>query len=126
MAKKKKKAKKTAALTPLQKNFCDILNLMRISGKVNQAEALRLAGSKSTGKNLIEAACRTAMLPQCSAYLTWALARAKRAVERTENEIIAQFEKLGFSELTDFVTWDKNGLKLKPSKNVPRDKIAAL
>lgn len=122
---KKKEAKKKT-LTSMQKKFCDILILMDISGKANQSEALRLAGSKSTGKNLIEAASRTAILPQCLAYLSRERARVKRVVEKTEAEIIAQLEKLGFSQITDFATWGKDGLELKPSKEIPKDKIPAL
>lgn len=53
-------------------------------------------------------------------------ARNRGAVEKTEAEIIAQLEKLGFSLITDFASWDKNGFKLKPSKEIPKDKIAAL
>ncbi len=53
-------------------------------------------------------------------------ARNRKAVEKTEAEIIAQLEKLGFSLITDFASWDKNGFKLKPSKEIPKDKIAAL
>lgn len=120
----KKKAKKT--LTPLQKKFCDILILMEISGKVNQAEAYKLAGSQCTGKTARTNASRMLTNANVSAYLSRARARVKRVVEKTEAEIIAQFEKLGFSELTDFVTWNKNGLKLKDSNKIPKDKIPAL
>lgn len=119
------KAKKKT-LTPLQKKFCDILILMEISGKVNQSEALRLAGSKCMGKSAEAAASKMLRNVKVLAYLSRARARVKRVVEKTESEIIAQFEKLGFSELTDFVTWDKNGLNLKPSKAIPKDKIPAL
>lgn len=121
-----KKKKRVQTLTSMQKKFCDIRILMEISGNVNQARALKLAGSKSTGKNLIEAASRTARLPQCLAYLSRARARVKRVIEKTEAEIIGQFEKLGFSELTDFVSWGNGRLKLKPSSQIPKDKLPAL
>ncbi len=55
-----------------------------------------------------------------------ARARCRRVIEKNEAEIIAQFEKLGFSELTDFVSWGLKGLKLKPSNQIPKDKIPAL
>ena len=114
-------------LTSLQKKFCDILILMEISGRVNQSDAYRLAGSKCKGKTLEQEASRTASKPQVLEYLTRARARVNRALEKTESEIIAQFEKLGFSELTDFVSWShKEGLKLKGSRQIPKDKRPAL
>lgn len=113
-------------ITAFQKKYCDILILMEISGKVNQAKAYKLAGSVSKGKNLIEKASRTARLVQCQQYLTRARARVKRLIERTEAEITAQLEKLAFSELTDYVAWDEKGVKLKPSVDIPKDKIPAL
>lgn len=113
-------------LTSLQKKFCDILILMEISGKVNQSEAYKLAGSKCTGKTLTEEASKTTRKPQVLAYLSRARERVKKVVKKTEAEIIAQFEKLGFSELTDFVTWSEKGLKLKSSSQIPKDKIPAL
>lgn len=125
MAKKKAPAKKKT-LTSLQKKFCDILILMEISGKVTQAEAYKLAGSKCTRKTLDEEASKTRRKPQVLAYLSRARARVRSAVDKTEAEIITQFEKLGFSELTDFVSWGPNGIKLKTSLNIPKNKIAAL
>jgi len=120
----KKARKKT--LTPLHKKFCDILILMEISGKVNQGKALQLAGSKCTAKSAEAAASKMLRNVKVSAYLSRARARVKRAVSKTEAEIIAQFEKLGFSEITDFVSWTKSGLKLKDSSSIPKDKIPAL
>ena len=118
--------KKQDKLSSLQKKFCDIIILMEISGKVNQGEALLLAGSKFKRNSADAAASKMLRKVKVSAYLARARRRVKRAVERTEAEIIAQFEKLGFSELTDFVSWGKNGLKIKPSTKIPKDKIPAL
>ncbi len=65
-------------------------------------------------------------IPTKSVPCACARACNRRAVEKTVAEIIAQLEKLGFSLITDFASWDKNGFKLKPSKEIPKDKIAAL
>jgi phage terminase small subunit len=114
------------ALTALQKRFCDIILLMELAGKVNQQKAYELAGYKCRGKTAKTEASRTLSKPPLKAYLTRARARNRRAVEKTEAEIIAQYEKLGWSELTDFASWDKDGFKLKSSKEIPKDQIAAL
>lgn len=120
----KKDRKKT--LTSLQKKFCDIIILMELSGKVNQSKAYRLAGSKCTGNAAEAAASKLLRNVKVRAKLSRARARVKRVVEKTEAEIIAQFEKLGFSEITDFVTWGSKGLDLKPSNLIPKEKIPAL
>lgn len=120
---KKPKKKK---LTLLQKKFCDILLLMELAGKVNKRLAYEMAGYKCRGETARVEAERSLQIPHVLAYLSRARARVKRVIEKTEAEIIAQFEKLGFSEITDFVTWNKDGLKLKPSKDIPKDKIPAL
>ncbi len=114
------------ALTAYQKRFCDILILMEMSGKVNQQKAYEMAGYKCRRKTAKTEASRTLSKPPLKAYLARARARRVSVVEKTEAEIIAQLEKLGFSLITDFASWDKNGFKLKPSKEIPKDKIPAL
>jgi len=96
----------------MQKKFCDILLLMEIAGKTNQSEALRLAGSKCTGKTLIEQASRTARLPQCLRYLAQARARYSSKVEKTNTEIIAEYEKMGFSNIAGYYNDDGTLKKL--------------
>ena len=119
-----KKANKK--LTSLQNKFCEIIILMELSGKVNQGKAYQLAGSKCTGNAAEVNASKLLRNHKVIAKLSRARARVKRVVEKTEEEIIGQFEKLGFSEITDFVRWGPKGLDLKPSNNIPKDKIPAL
>lgn len=109
MKKAKKKTKTKArgkTLTPLQKKFCDIIHLMEISGRVNQAEALRLAGSKCRGKALKSAASRMLTNVNVSAYLSRARARVKRAVEMTEEEILHEYANLARSNLPSYYNDD--------------------
>ena len=126
---KKKSVKKKPAsksITHLQKRFCDVLILMEISGKVEKRRAFEMAGYKARGHTAEVEVTKTLSKPLVKAYLSRGRARIKRAVEKTEAEIIAQFEKLGFAELTDFATWDKHGVKLKSSKDVNKNKLPAL
>ncbi|MHC4631114.1 MAG: terminase small subunit [Planctomycetota bacterium] len=114
------------AMTALQQRFCDIILLMELSGKANKRQAYELAGYKCRGEVARVEAERTLRKPYVSAYLARARKRRAKVVEKTEAEIIAQFEKLGFSVITDFASWDSKGVKLKPSKQIPKDKAAAI
>lgn len=120
----KKRAKKT--LTSLQKRFCDILLLMELSGKVNQAKAYILAGSKCKLKSAEANASRMLRNDKVLAHLTRARARVKGVVEKTEADIIARYQDLGWADLDDYGTWDTDGFKLKSSKEIPKNKMGAL
>lgn len=100
--KKTKKKKREKTLTSLQKKFCDILILMEISGKVNQAEALRLAGSKCRGNAAEVNASKLLRKTKVSAYLSRARARVKRAVEMSEDEILHEYANLARSNLPGY------------------------
>ncbi len=121
-----KKAKESKTITPLQNRFCDIVVLMELTGKVNKRKAYELAGYRCRGETARVEAERTLQIPHVRAYLARARACVKKKLTKTQDDIIAQLERLGFSELTDFGSWDKDGFKLKASKQIPKDKIAAL
>lgn len=110
-------------LTAFQKRYCDILLLMEITGRVNQSKALKLAGSKSKGKNLTVIASRTARLVQCRDYMARARARLDRQTEKTNAEILAEYEKLGFSRLADYYNDDGT---LKDISSLTDDQKSAL
>ena len=114
------------ALTAYQKRFCDIILLMELTGKVEKRKAYEMAGYKARGHIAEVEVTKTLSQPLVSAYLARARKRRAKLVEKTDAEIIAQFEKLGFSDLADFASWDKGGFKLKSSKDIPAGKIPAL
>jgi hypothetical protein len=110
-------------LTALQKRFCDILVLMEIAGKSNQAEAYKLAGSKCKGKTLEQEASRTARKPQVLKYLARRRARYSSKIEKTGAEIIAEYEKIAFVNLADYYNDD---FTLKPISSLTDHQKAAL
>ncbi|NQT00603.1 MAG: terminase small subunit [Planctomycetes bacterium] len=87
------------ALTALQKRFCDIILLMELAGEVNQQKAYELAGYKCRGKTAKTEASRTLSKPPLKKYLARARKRRAKVVEKTEAEIIREYEKLGFLPL---------------------------
>lgn len=123
------KAKKKT-LTPLQKKFCDILILMEISGKVNQSEALRLAGSKCMGKSAEAAASKMLRNVKVSAYLTYARARLKRATEKTQEktkaDIIREYEIMAFARPADYYHADGSPKKIKELTKAQRAALRSI
>jgi phage terminase small subunit len=113
-------------LTTLQQNLCDIILLMELSGKVCQGRAYELAGYKSRGKTAQEEASRTLKKPQVKAYLAHARAQRAEKVEKTEDEIIKEYEKLAYSRLTDLVKFNNKGMVIKSSKDLSEKAKGAL
>jgi len=94
--------------------------------KPNQAKAYKLAGSKCRGATLIEEASRTLNKPQCKAYLRKLGQRATMRAEKTADDIIAELEKLGFSNIRDYLSFNKGGVSFKSSDELTEGKLAAL
>ena len=117
-------------LTSLQKKFCDILILMEISGKVNQGEALRLAGSKCKAKAAEAAASRMLRNVKVSAYLAGARARNSRATEKTQektkSEIIREYEIMAFARPADYYHADGTPKKIKELTKAQRAALRSI
>jgi phage terminase small subunit len=113
-------------LTLLQQRFCDILLLMELAGQVHQGRAYKLAGYKCRGKTAVEEASRTLKKPQVKAYLARARAQMSQKVTKSDGEIIAEIEKLAYTNLTDLLSYDNKGVNLIPSKNLSEPARAAL
>jgi hypothetical protein len=112
-------------LTENQKKTCDIILLMELSGRVNHTKAYQMVyGSKK--KTAEAAVSRMLRNVKVLAYLARARARVKRVVERTEDEIIARYQDLGWADFDDYGSWDVKGLKVKSSKQIPKDKMGAI
>lgn len=121
----KKKAKKKPAkkLTIMQQRFCLILHSMKTT---NQAEAYRLAGYKGTGKTAEQAASRLASNVKVAAYLESLGKRAEARAEKKADEIITELEKLGFSNISDYVKFGPTGITLENSESLTREQLAAI
>lgn len=105
-----------------QKKVCDIILLMELSGTANHTKAYMMVFSCK--KKTAEAnASRMLRNAKVSAYLTRARARVKSVVEKTEAEIIREYEKLAFINMGDF--YKANG-ELKKLTELTRDQKVAI
>jgi len=123
MAAKKSIRSKTKVLTALQKRFCDIILLMELTGKVEKRKAYEMAGYKARGHIAEVEVTKTLNKPLIKAYLSRARKRRAKVIEKTEAEIIAEYEKLGFSNLADFFNDDGS---LKKFSSLTETQSAAL
>ena len=110
-------------LTIMQKRFCDILHSMK---KPNQREAWILAGSKTRGHTAEVEACRTLKKPLVIAYMKKLRNKNTERALRKKDEIIRQAENLAFSDLTDYVKVDKNGITFKSWDELTADQRACI
>jgi len=114
--------KEMKKLTENQKKVCDIIGLMELSGRVNHTKAYQMVyGSKK--KTAESGVSRMLRNGKVLAYLTRARARVKRVVEKTEAEIIREYEKMAFVNMGDFYHDDGT---LKTMKELTREQKAAI
>lgn len=113
-------------LTQLQQKFCDIILLMELAGKVHKRKAYELAGYKCRGKTAEQEASRILKKPQVKAYLVRARKKRAELVEKTDEQIIREYERLAFSCLTDFVDFDSTGAVVMSSRILSEDVKPAL
>ena len=110
-------------LTPLQRRLVEIYVSMR---KPNQAKAYILAGYKVRGKTAEQEASRTLKKPQVKAYMKSILKKATEQAEKSAAEVIRELEKLGFSNIKDYLSFDSKGIKLKNSSRMSREQLACI
>ena len=118
-----KKHAKTTSLTILQKRFAHILHSMP---RPNQAEAYRLAGYKGKPSVIEANACRLAKNDKVVAYMKTLTQRAMERAERAADEIISELEKIGFSNISDYLEFGPSGVVLKKSENLTPNQLAAI
>ncbi len=112
--------RKSTKPTILQQRFCQILHSMK---KPNKLKALQLAGSCMKGETGRVEAERTLQKPHVAAYFKKLSKRAESRAEKKADEIIAELEKIGFSNIQDFIA-DSN--EIKDISEISRDKAAAV
>lgn len=114
------------ALTPKQKIFADEylidLNATRAYRvaypKVKKDEAARANGSRLlTNANVV-------------AYIDKRMKDREKRTEITQDRVLQELAKIGFADVTDFVTIEGKGsfcvVKIKPTDEMPRDKLGAI
>lgn len=123
-AKKLTRTKVTGpSLTILQKRACDIYHSMK---KPSKLKACRLAQYKMGGKHARNEAQKTFDLPHIKAYLNSLKAMATENAQRSADEVIAELEKIGFSNISDYLSFGPNGVVLKDSTKLTTEQLAAI
>lgn len=97
-------------LTEKQIKFCEVYVL-----NYNISIALRKAGYESETSG---AAYRIRQKPGCKRYIQWLKARMLHDTLVTGADIINQWIKIAFADMTDFVDVNKFGITLKPVREM--------
>lgn len=97
-------------LTEKQIKFCEVYVL-----NYNISIALRKAGYESETSG---AAYRIRQKPGCKRYIQWLKARMLHDTLINGEDIINQWVKIAFADMTDFVNINKFGITLKPVREM--------
>lgn len=97
-------------LTEKQIKFCEVYVL-----NYNISIALRKAGYESETSG---AAYRIRQKPGCKRYIQWLKARMLHDTLINGEDIINQWVKIAFADMTDFVDINKFGITLKPVREM--------
>lgn len=116
-----RKYTRKSKLTIKQKRFVDLL---LTDPDMNQTKAFIAAGYSPTGAD--GNAAREIGKDSVQQYLQERmkerqkrLAKESAKLEKTQDDVARELIRMGFANLTDAVTWDKNGLKIKSSDDLP-------
>lgn len=110
------------ALTPKQKIFADeyLINLNATRAykmaypKVKKDESARVNGSKLlTNTNV-------------AAYIEKRMSERSKRTEITQDMVLHELAKIGFADITDFVITDGRHVMIKPTDDIPHEKLGAI
>ncbi|MBS6644010.1 MAG: terminase small subunit [Clostridiaceae bacterium] len=110
------------ALTPKQKIFADEYLL-----DLNATRAYKVAYPKI--KNTETAAAAGARLLRNVKVMEYVQKRMDERAQRTEitqDMVLQELAKIGFADITDFVTIEGSFVRVKPTDQMPRDKLGAI
>lgn len=94
--------------------------------KPSKLKACRLAGYTMAGKHAKGEAKKTFNLPHVRAYLDSLKEVATERAQKTADEIIAELEKIGFSNIQDYLGFGRDGVVLKDSEGLTSEQLAAI
>lgn len=129
--KRKPAAHHDGKLSAKQKLFLDIY-LGRVRAHVGcrfRAAASYLAAGYQCRNNSLaaNAACHLLAKPHAQEYIARIMAERSRQASRTEQEVAAEMEALGFSDITEVCGWDEAGqVVFTPSDRLPGHVRAAV
>ena len=114
------------ALTPKQKIFADEYLI-----DLNATRAYKVAYPNAK-KDEVAAAAATRLLRnvKVAAYVQKRMDERAHRTEITQDMVLQELAKIGFADVTDFVTIEEKGVyctvKVKPTDQMPRDKLGAI
>lgn len=92
----------------------------------NQTKAYCLAGYKCKGKSATKEASKTLTLPHVKAYYDRIRDKATKRAQKNADDIIVELEKIGFSNMADYLIFSQKGIVLKESSKLKKDQMAAI
>jgi phage terminase small subunit len=92
----------------------------------NEAEAYRLAGYRGTGNTARVNASKILKKANSMEYLAKLGEKATARAEKTADEVIAEIEKLAFSNMGNYVKFDKNSVTITDSSKLTPEQLACI
>lgn len=110
------------ALTPKQKNFADEYLI-----DLNATRAYKVAYHRVKSDEVAKAAgSRLLTNVNVAAYIEKRMKDREKRTEITQDMVLQELAKIGFSNVTDFVTIEGTWVKVKPTAEMPQDKLGVI
>jgi phage terminase small subunit len=111
-----------AKLTPKQRLFCEYYIELRCNG----TQAYKKVFNPKSEATAMSNAYRLLKNKHVSAYVKKLQKEVIKKVEISREQIISEYVKLAFSNITDFIEFDDQKVKVKPSKELSPGKLSAI
>ena len=109
-------------LNQLQINFCEGI----LRGK-SQSEAYRDAGFNAGSPSSVAAGASKLMKnPEVRRYLADRRKEVQEQTDITQKATLKEMARVAFSDIRDFMSWDKKGIAFVPSEELTADQAAAI
>ena len=93
----------------------------------NRTRAYLKAFPKCTSEKTAKtSATRLLKKPEINSYILKLLEEQEKRAEKKADDIIAEMEKIAFSNIKDYVEIEGNSVTIKKTKDIPDDKAAAI
>ena len=110
------------ALTPKQKIFADEYLI-----DLNATRAYKMAYPKEKKDEAARAnGSRLLTNANVASYIDKRIKDREKRTEITQDRVLQELAKIGFAEVTDFVTIEGHSVKVKTTDQMPRDKLGAI
>lgn len=108
-------------LSPNQRRFVDEYLI-----DLNASRAYRAAGYKAKGKNTSIGAWFVLRSKKIQAAIKWEQEERRKRTHVTQDRVVMELARLGFSDISQVMSWDQNGVDVFDSKTLPPHVTAAI